>query len=233
MARQHFLKAIKNIPRAAEPGELSTKVLERQRHLAIATLLWARLDENERQHGLQARATVGRLGELAATAVIEIQSLPRQSNIRSNLWGNMAETVMAGVVLSLQDVEGKSLWLPSPASPRQDSPHGVFRAKEAVADIGQKAQAVDFNIIGYEGSAAAPAVIIPSQVKAKNPYGDTSAYHDNIMMLYGDDDLYASDPLEWQQLAQDLLTWRSQGPSRALELAQSNVGYAIERHLAL
>jgi hypothetical protein len=237
IARQHYLKAITNMPKSIEPDTGASKQLQISHHLATTTLLWARLDENEREHGLQARATVTRLGELVCIAAAKARELPKakyteEGKERAHTWGYMAEIAAAGVLLTLKDEHGMGLWLPAPASPRQNSPHNSTIKDHAVTAIGQTAHAFDFNLLGYKGADATPSLIIPTQVKASNHHGEDSVYHSSIMMLYGDEDLYASDLKEWQQLGEELKVWRSNGPGRALELAQSNTSYAIERYLA-
>jgi hypothetical protein len=229
----HYIKSMTEMRRSAHPTDNFRYPIERDRHTHITRLLWARLDLEERQTGQQTQVTTAEMGKLVVASVATIRGMlyetdTQASKIRRGVWGLMVETAAAGVVLSLVGQHSKSLWLPALASPRQDSPHVQNEEDRQSSNI-----AIDLNIMGYEGATAAPAAIIPTQVKTKKADGEATPYHSSTMMLYGDEHLGITRLHDWEQLGRDLQDWPDPRTSVTLSLAQVGVSYAIETHLGL
>ena len=223
-ASKHFCNAIERM-RAQNALDVRGR-FARERNIALISLLHARLDENERRDGLQFRATVSELGRNVVNMAVSYRQNRANWKLRKELYGEMSESAMAGVLLTTVH-EGQTL-IPAPASPRQNSPHtGNLRGhKEAIAGI-QRLDALDFNLLQYDSASPLAEATDTMAVQVKSRMiSDDDADRYSCLVLYTDHNLFVNSMAEFTSLGQSLIGYARRGcrqPSRMLRTAQSNI----------
>ncbi len=216
-AASSYLKAIKSIHQIS--ARSAAEELRANRFMIVTRLLYARLDESERQSRLQQIGAVRDLGQLI---VCGAEVLPKASKqVRVGMYGELAEAAVTATLLA--HFNNHRTHIAAPATDRQDRPRIGSRIDHTntISAI-QTIRAADINLTAHEGTDLDWTDISPLQVKSHFE-GASGHYDATVPVIYADRDLDIDNTGQMEAYGR-ALTHFSGSSSQALRTAWRRIG---------